>query len=38
VHVRITLMGLWLERKMSAMPVAGALILALGGLLWLVGH
>lgn len=35
VHVRITTLGLWLERKMSALPVAGALILALGGLLWL---
>jgi len=38
VHVRITLMGLWLERKMSAMPVAGALILALGGLMWLASR
>jgi len=31
-------MGLWLERKMSAMPVAGALILALGGLMWLASR
>ncbi len=38
VHVRITLMGHWLERKMSALPVAGALILALGGLLWLASQ
>jgi formate hydrogenlyase subunit 3/multisubunit Na+/H+ antiporter MnhD subunit len=38
VHVRITMMGLWLERKMSALPVAGALILAMGGLLWWVAR
>lgn len=38
LHVRVTLLGLWLERKMSALPIAGSLILALGGLLWLIHH
>jgi len=36
LHVRIIAVFLWAERKMSAMPVAGALILGVGGLLWWV--
>lgn len=36
VHVRMTRVLLWTERKITSLPVAGFLILALGGLLWLV--
>ena len=36
VHVRMTRTLLWTERKITSLPVAGFLILALGGLLWLV--
>lgn len=36
VHVRMTRTLLWLERKITALPVAGVLILGLGGLLWLI--
>lgn len=36
VHVRMTRALLWSERKITSLPVAGFLILALGGLLWLV--
>ena len=36
VHVRMTRALLWTERKITSLPVAGFLILALGGLLWLV--
>ncbi|HMB37534.1 MAG TPA: complex I subunit 5 family protein [Wenzhouxiangellaceae bacterium] len=36
VHVRMTRTLLWMERKITALPVAGFLILGLGGLLWLV--
>lgn len=35
VHVRLTRALLWTERKITLLPVAGFLILALGGLLWL---
>lgn len=35
VHVRVNAVFLWAERRMSALPVAGALILGVGGLLWL---
>lgn len=35
VHVRMTRVLLWVERKITALPVAGLLILGLGGLLWL---
>lgn len=38
VHVRLTRALLWLERKMTSLPVAGLLILGLGGLLWLVAR
>jgi len=36
VHVRMTRALLWTERKITSLPVAGFLILGLGGLLWLV--
>ncbi|HKL53440.1 MAG TPA: hypothetical protein VJ902_05730, partial [Wenzhouxiangellaceae bacterium] len=38
VHVRMTRTLLWMERKITALPVAGLLILGLGGLLWLVAR
>ncbi|MGK7295843.1 MAG: complex I subunit 5 family protein [Candidatus Wenzhouxiangella sp. M2_3B_020] len=36
VHVRATRTLLWVERRITSLPVAGVLILGLGGLLWLV--
>jgi len=36
VHVRMTRLFLWTERKITSLPVAGVLILGLGGILWLV--
>ena len=38
VHVRMIRALLWIERKITALPVAGLLILGLGGLLWLVAR
>ena len=38
VHVRVTRSLLWLERRMTSLPVAGLLILGLGGVLWLVAR
>lgn len=38
VHVRVTRSLLWVERKITSLPVAGVLILGLGGLLWLVSR
>ena len=38
VHVRMTRTLLWVERKITALLVAGLLILGLGGLLWLVAR
>ena len=38
VHVRLIRSMSWLERKMTSLPVAGLLILAIGGLLWLVAR
>jgi len=35
VHVRATRTLLWVERRITSLPVAGVLILGLGGLLWL---
>jgi len=36
VHLRVIAIMLWLERRMIALPVAGLLILAIGGLFWLL--
>jgi len=38
VHVRVTRSLLWLERRMTSLPVAGLLILAFGGLVWLIAR
>lgn len=38
IHVRITRLFLWLERKLTSLPVAGVLILGLGGALWLISR